>query len=514
MATFKQMVSNWLLGEYPVRTTQITTTPSGDNGLIQHVRLTDDSGNYVSSSGGTQYVEGATEATPTGTVALGKDSSNVLRTLEIDGSGNLNVNVAAGGAGDGAILDGANSAIKATVLDLTSSNPLTTAIVDATGAQISSFGGGTQYTEGDTSATIVGTVAMMEGSANTLLPVQGTVADGLLVNLGANNDVTVAGVSTAANQTSEIALLTTIDADTGNIATSTASIDGKITACNTGAVVVASSALPTGASTAAKQPALGTAGTASTDVITVQGIAAMTPLLVNGSGSTQPVSGTVTVTQATGTNLHTVVDSGTITTVSTVTAVTAITNALPAGNNNIGDVDVASCALPTGAATLAEQQTQTASLSVLDDWDESDRAKVNLIVGQAGVAAGVGATGATVQRVVQANDAGKTILSATGSASSSGNNTIVSAGSAKLKVFAFSLSTTSTTAVTVKFQSGASGTDLWSVILQAPTSVSTGANLSVALPAYLFATASATLLNLNLSGAIAVQWAVSYIDEA
>ena len=37
--------------------------------------------------------------------------------------------------------------------------------------------------------------------------------------------------------------------------------------------------LPTGASTAAKQPALGTAGTASSDVITVQGIASMTPLL-------------------------------------------------------------------------------------------------------------------------------------------------------------------------------------------------------------------------------------------
>lgn len=53
--------------------------------------------------------------------------------------------------------------------------------------------------------------------------------------------------------------------------------------------------------------------------------------------------------------------------------------ALPAGNNNIGDVDVVSSALPTGAATLAEQQTQTASLSVLDDWDNaaSDGASVS-----------------------------------------------------------------------------------------------------------------------------------------
>jgi hypothetical protein len=55
--------------------------------------------------------------------------------------------------------------------------------------------------------------------------------------------------------------------------------------------------LPTGAATAAKQPALGTAGASSADVITVQGRAAMTPLLVDGSGVTQPVSGTVTANQ-------------------------------------------------------------------------------------------------------------------------------------------------------------------------------------------------------------------------
>ena len=46
-------------------------------------------------------------------------------------------------------------------------------------------------------------------------------------------------------------------------------------------VSAASLPLPTGAATAAKQPALGTAGSASTDVITVQGIA---------SGTAQPVS--------------------------------------------------------------------------------------------------------------------------------------------------------------------------------------------------------------------------------
>ena len=67
-------------------------------------------------------------------------------------------------------------------------------------------------------------------------------------------------------------------------------------------------------------------------------------------------------------------------------------------------VQIGTPALPTGAATLAEQQSQTTALQIIDDWDESDRAKVNPIVGQAGVAAGAGAVGATVQRVTLASD--------------------------------------------------------------------------------------------------------------
>jgi hypothetical protein len=78
----------------------------------------------------------------------------------------------------------------------------------------------------------------------------------------------------------------------------------------TAAISAASLPLPSGAATAAKQPALGTAGTPAADVISIQGVTSMTPVKVDGSGVTQPVSGTVTVQQATGTNLHTVCDSG------------------------------------------------------------------------------------------------------------------------------------------------------------------------------------------------------------
>lgn len=66
-------------------------------------------------------------------------------------------------------------------------------------------------------------------------------------------------------------------------------------------VSAASLPLPTGASTVAKQPALGTAGTPSADVLTVQGAASMTALKTDSSATTQPVSdggGSLTVDNA------------------------------------------------------------------------------------------------------------------------------------------------------------------------------------------------------------------------
>ncbi len=71
----------------------------------------------------------------------------------------------------------------------------------------------------------------------------------------------------------------------------------------------------------------------------------------------------VTASQATGTNLHTVVDSGTITTVSTVTAVTGITNALPAGTNAIGSVNLAPTASGGWSVYFANAIKTTVTIS-------------------------------------------------------------------------------------------------------------------------------------------------------
>lgn len=68
--------------------------------------------------------------------------------------------------------------------------------------------------------------------------------------------------------------------------------------------------------------------------------------------------------------------------------------------------EVRASALPTGAATETSAAAAATSLAVMDDWDESDRAKVNIIVGQAGIAAGTGVDGATVPRVTLATNVG------------------------------------------------------------------------------------------------------------
>ena len=68
---------------------------------------------------------------------------------------------------------------------------------------------------------------------------------------------------------------------------------------------------------------------------------------------------TITVTQATGSSLHAVVDSGTITTVG---AVTAITNALPAGANTIGNVGVVAGSAIVGKVGIDQTTPGTTNL--------------------------------------------------------------------------------------------------------------------------------------------------------
>lgn len=197
------------------------------------------------------------------------------------------------------------------------------------------------------------------------------------------NSITVDGTVTVSGTVS-VNEPVSVDDNGGSL-----TVDGTVAVSSVGGTVAVSAAslpLPTGAATAALQLPDG-------HNVTVDNGSGAAAVNIQDGGNSITIDGTVSAAQSGTWNINNV--SGTI-------------------------------SLPTGAATLAEQQTQTASLSVIDDWDESDRAKVNLIVGQAGVQGGSGAVSATTQRVVLATDVAlptgsntigavtNTVLSATG----------------------------------------------------------------------------------------------------
>jgi hypothetical protein len=161
--------------------------------------------------------------------------------------------------------------------------------------------------------------------------------------------------------------------------------------------------LPTGASTAAKQPALGTAGTASADVITVQGVASMTPLLATITfASAQAVTQSGTWNIGTVTAVTTVSTVTAVTTVSTVTTVSAITGGGTAHDAAAAAINPLLCGAYASAAVPSDVSADNDAVRL---WALRSGALATQPT-YAGVlaVAGNGASGTGVQRVTIAND--------------------------------------------------------------------------------------------------------------
>lgn len=160
-------------------------------------------------------------------------------------------------------------------------------------------------------------------------------------------------------------------------------------------VQVKASALPTGAATAAKQPALGTAGSASADVLTVQGAASMTALKTDGSGVTQPVSDA----------------GGSLTVDSPQLPAALVSGRLPVDGSAVTQpVSAASLPLPTGAATettLAALNTKTATAKT-SDYDTGAGTDTVPMMGIALPASGGAVQGGTATNPVRTDPTGTT----------------------------------------------------------------------------------------------------------
>lgn len=218
----------------------------------QYVTLLDTSGNEVSVGGGTQYDEDEPHssgdkltlagAVRRDTASSGTSADGDRATINVDGSGRLWVNnsgvtqpISAAslplptGASTSALQTTANTALAAmqavleslTVLNLAANDPLSVAIVDGDGTQITSFGGGTQYTEGDTDASITGTAMLWEDASDTLR----AVSSAKPLPISVASLPLPSGAATSAKQDTVIGhldgvetLLGTIDADTSTLA--------------------------------------------------------------------------------------------------------------------------------------------------------------------------------------------------------------------------------------------------------------------------------------------------------
>lgn len=124
------------------------------------------------------------------------------------------------------------------VRDLTNSNALNVSVVDGNGDQVTSFGGGTQYTEGDTDATITGTAAMWEDGSNTLraismakpLPVQpGTSTAWPVTDNGGTLSIDDGGGTITVDGSVNANVTGSVTADVSGSAV-TATVSGSVTA--------------------------------------------------------------------------------------------------------------------------------------------------------------------------------------------------------------------------------------------------------------------------------------------
>jgi hypothetical protein len=226
------------------------------------------------------------------------------------------------GGGDTVIVDGVDNTIKATVEDYTNSNPLTVVLVDTNGDPYVASGGGpgsdvnlnginsvTPSVGNGTSDT--GTLRVAIASNNTAfavttggltdtqlratpVPVSGTVTTGGLTD----TQLRASAVPVSLTSTTVTGNVTVVQGTGTNLHTVVDSghviIDSGSTTAVTGNVTVVQG---TATSLNAAVVGTGTAGTAAGGVLTVQGVASMTKLLVTPDSVALPANQSVNVSQ-------------------------------------------------------------------------------------------------------------------------------------------------------------------------------------------------------------------------
>lgn len=294
-------------------------------------------------------VGGATSANQTN----GSQKSQIVdaggEAVTITG-GKLDVNATASLAGESIPASGATTAVAVQ-------------IVDGSGNQIASFGGGTQYTEGDTDASITGTASLVEGAANALAVMTQPLTDTQL--RATDVKITLDGESVPV---------------TGTFWQATQPVSGTVAVTNAGITTIAGAVsgtemqvdvltMPTTTVTATD---LDIRPLVNTDVVTAELSAvdnAVLDTIAAKDFATQTTLAAINAKMVTGTDIGDVtINNTTSSPVPVQPPLSGFLNVsidqtgdnngvdvltIAAGDNNIGNVDIAS-ALPAGSALIGK----------------------------------------------------------------------------------------------------------------------------------------------------------------
>ena len=278
------------------------------------VALADSAGDPITSfGGGTQYTEDVVAAAdPTGTmlIAVRKDTLTAITSNDgdnialrstnkgevyvkqtdsvpvTDNAGSLTVDAPVGTPVNVQIGDGSNTA---TIRNLASNDALNVSIVDGSGNQITTFGGGTQYTEDVAAAADPTGTMLIAVRADTPAAVTTTDGDNIAIRSTNKGELYIKHIDAIPVTDNSGSL--TVD-NGGTFAVQATQSGGWTVTANAGTNLDTSAlALDVTLTNATQKTKI--VDTAGTNVAVVT---AANALKVDGSAVTQPVSGTVTVT--------------------------------------------------------------------------------------------------------------------------------------------------------------------------------------------------------------------------
>jgi len=306
--------------------------------------------------------DGTAIGTPVGGATSDNQTNGTQKTQIVDAGGDavtvtggkLDVNATASLAGTTLPISGATDGVGV-------------AILDGSGNQITSFGGGTQYTEGDTDASITGTAAMVEGAANALavmtqpltdtqlrataVPVSGTFWQATQpVSLASvpSHEVTNAGTFAVQVTSAPSTTVTATDLDIRPLL-NTDVVTAELSAVDNAVLdTIAAKDFATQTTLAAINAKL-VSGTDIGDV-TINNASGASAVNIQDGGNTITVDGTVAVTNSGITTIAGAV-SGTEMQVDVVAALPAGTNAIGKLAANSG-VDIGDVTLTAGTAAI------------------------------------------------------------------------------------------------------------------------------------------------------------------